>query len=39
MGLVALELIGMPSEIEKALKWFRKKGVKVEPIEQDIIEG
>jgi molybdopterin synthase sulfur carrier subunit len=39
MGLVALELIGMHSEIEKALQWFRKKGVKVEPIEQDIIEG
>ncbi len=39
MGLVALELIGTHSEIEKALRWFRKKGVKVEPIEQDIIEG
>ncbi len=39
MGLVALELIGTHSEIEKALQWFRKKGVKVEPIEQDIIEG
>lgn len=39
MGLVALELIGNKEEIEKALKWFRKKGIKVEPIEQDIIEG
>lgn len=39
MGLVAIEIIGMHSEIEKALKWFRKKGIKVEPIEQDIIEG
>lgn len=39
MGLVALELIGMHSEIEKAVQWLRKKGVKVEPIEQDIIEG
>lgn len=39
MGLVALELIGTHSEIEKALNWFRKQGVKVEPIEQDVIEG
>ena len=38
VGLVALELEGELKEIEKALKWFQKKGVLVEPIEQNIIE-
>jgi molybdopterin synthase sulfur carrier subunit len=39
MGLVAIELIGVHSEIEKAIRWLKKKGIKVEPIEQDVIEG
>lgn len=38
IGLVALELDGDESEIEKALQYFVDKGVKVEPIELDIIE-
>lgn len=38
IGLVALELEGEPEEIEKAIKFFIDKGVKVEPIELDIIE-
>jgi ABC-type methionine transport system ATPase subunit len=38
IGLVALELEGEPEEIEKAVKFFADKGVKVEPIELDIIE-
>lgn len=38
IGLVALELEGDPAEIEKAIKFFIEKGVKVEPIELDIIE-
>ncbi|OGQ57617.1 MAG: FeS-binding protein [Deltaproteobacteria bacterium RIFCSPLOWO2_02_FULL_53_8] len=38
VGLVALELDGEPSEIEKAVKYLKDKGVKVEPIELDIIE-
>ncbi|MBI5809911.1 MAG: FeS-binding protein [Deltaproteobacteria bacterium] len=38
VGLVALELEGEPEEIEKALKFFIDKGVKVEPIELDVIE-
>ncbi len=38
MGLVALELEGERAEVDKALQWFRKKGVKVEPIEQDVVE-
>ncbi|MEE9543099.1 MAG: NIL domain-containing protein [Thermodesulfobacteriota bacterium] len=38
LGLVALELEGEASEIEKAVEFFVKSGVKVEPIELDIIE-
>lgn len=38
IGLVAIELEGEPGEIEKAVKFFIEKGVKVEPLELDIIE-
>ncbi len=38
LGLVALELDGDVEEIEKAVQFFIEKGVKVEPIELDIIE-
>lgn len=38
IGLVALELDGEADEIEKAIQYFIDKGVKVEPIELDIIE-
>ena len=38
IGLVALELEGEDDQIEKAIKYFVEKGVKVEPIELDIIE-
>jgi len=38
VGLVALELDGAPEEIEKATKYLTDRGVKVEPIELDIIE-
>jgi len=38
IGIVALELEGAPEEIEKAMDFFTTNGVKVEPIELDIIE-
>jgi hypothetical protein len=38
LGLVALEIEGDVLEIEKAVDFFIEKGVKVEPIELDIIE-
>lgn len=38
MGLVALEIEGEPEEIEKAIQFFIDKGVKVEPIELDVVE-
>ncbi len=38
IGIVALELDGEESEVKKAVQFFSEKGVKVEPIELDIIE-
>lgn len=38
LGLVALEIEGEAEDIEKAVNFFVEKGVKVEPIELDIIE-
>ncbi|MCK5308103.1 MAG: FeS-binding protein [Zetaproteobacteria bacterium] len=38
IGLVALELDGEHDEIEGAINFFIEKGVKVEPIELDVIE-
>lgn len=38
VGVMALELVGEEGEIEKFIKYFEDNGVKVEPIELDIIE-
>jgi ABC-type methionine transport system ATPase subunit len=32
LGLMALELTGEPREIEAAVKWFRRRGVQVDPV-------
>lgn len=37
-GWVDLELTGDPNEIERAVEGLKKKGVKVDPIERNIIE-
>lgn len=37
-GWVDLELTGEPSEIERAVEGLKSKGVKVDPIERNIIE-
>jgi hypothetical protein len=37
-GWVDLELIGDPQEIERAVEGIKQKGVKVDPIERNIIE-
>jgi L-aspartate semialdehyde sulfurtransferase ferredoxin len=37
-GWVDLELTGDPKEIERAVEGLKKKGVKVDPIERNIIE-
>jgi len=38
IGLVAVELDGNPEAIDKAIEYLTSKGVKVEPIELDVIE-
>ncbi len=38
MGLVALELEGPRTEIDRAIAWLRSQGVQVEPIEKNVIE-
>jgi len=38
MGIVALELDGDETEIDKAVRWIAAQGVKVEPIEKNVIE-
>ncbi len=37
-GWVDLELTGEPDEIERAIAGLKQKGVKVDPIERNIIE-
>lgn len=37
-GWVDLELTGEPDEIERAISGLKQKGVKVDPIERNIIE-
>jgi hypothetical protein len=38
MGLIALEMEGHLSEINLAVSWLQEQGVKVEPIEKNVIE-
>lgn len=39
VGWVMLELEGEPAEIERGLDWAQAKGVRVDPIEGDVVEG
>jgi ABC-type methionine transport system ATPase subunit len=39
VGLVSLELEGEREEIKNAIAWLEELGVKVEPVEINIIEG
>lgn len=39
IGIIALELEAPREKIEKAYQFFSAAGVKVEPIEQDIVLG
>jgi hypothetical protein len=38
-GWVILELDGELDEIERGLEWVASKGVRVDPVQGDIIEG
>ena len=39
IGVVCLELDGPRTEIKEAIKWLEKLGVKVEPVEINVIES
>ncbi|MSP63260.1 MAG: hypothetical protein EXR72_23545 [Myxococcales bacterium] len=39
IGLIGLELDGEPEPIEAALAFFRERGIRVEPIELDVMAG
>src|SRR5689334_20434127 len=39
IGIVSLELDGKRSDIKEAIKWLEKIGVKVEPVEINVIES
>lgn len=39
IGLVCLELGGQRQVIKNAVKWLEKQGVKVEPVEINVIES
>lgn len=38
-GWVLLELEGEPAEIDRSLAWAQGKGVRVDPVTGDVIEG
>lgn len=38
-GWVILEIEGEMDEIERALDWVASKGVRVDPVQGDIVEG
>ena len=38
-GWVVLELEGEPDEIERSLAWAQERGVRVDPVTGDIVEG
>ncbi|MHB8574293.1 MAG: NIL domain-containing protein [Dehalococcoidia bacterium] len=39
VGWVVLELEGDGGEIDRSLEWAQAKGVRVDPIEGDVVEG
>ena len=39
IGILTLELDGKRSDIKSAIKWLEKQGVKVEPVEINVIES
>jgi len=38
-GWVILELDGDPAEIDRSLAWAQERGVRVDPLPGDIVEG
>lgn len=38
-GWVLLELEGNQNDIDKAMKWINSKGIRIDPISGDVVEG
>ena len=38
VGIMSVEFSGTREEVEKAIDWIRKQGVKVDPIEMNVVE-
>ena len=39
LGIVGLELDATPEKIDAAIQFFRERGVRVDPIELDVLAG
>jgi L-aspartate semialdehyde sulfurtransferase ferredoxin len=39
IGLVCLELEGVRADIKAAIKWLEKLGIRIEPVEINVIES
>ena len=39
IGIVCLELEGTREDLKRATKWLERKGIKVEPVEINVIES
>jgi ABC-type methionine transport system ATPase subunit len=39
IGIIGLELSGSADKVEAAIAFFRERGVRVEPIELDVVAG
>lgn len=39
IGIVCLELQGKRADVKAAIKWLEKQGIKVEPVEINVIES
>ncbi len=39
VGWVVMEIEGDPDEIERCIRWAESKGVRVDPITGDVVEG
>lgn len=39
IGIIGLELVGTAEQVERAMAFFRERGVRVEAIELDVVAG
>ena len=39
IGIIGLELEGEDERVQAAMAFFRERGIRVEPIELDVVEG